>query len=70
MKSRVKWFNNEKGYGFIESTDKICCDIFVHYSAILHKGFKSLVKDEIVEFDVVKTKFGYRAKNVVSIKEQ
>lgn len=68
MKSTVKWFNNEKGYGFINSTNEINCDILVHYSAILHKGFKSLIKDEEVEFDAIKTRFGYRAKNVVSIK--
>lgn len=63
MKGTVKWFNNEKGYGFIEYKNN---DIFVHYSTIItDKGeFKSLVKDEIVEFDIVKTIKGLKAKNV------
>ena len=71
MKSVVKWFNNQKGIGFILGTEEVQEDILVHYSAILQpkEGFKSLIKDEIVEFDVVKTKYGYRAKNVVTVKE-
>ena len=72
MKSIVKWFNNQKGFGFIVGTEETKEDILVHYSSIIqHKeGFKSLIKDEPVEFDLVKTKFGYRAKNVVSLKEE
>lgn len=72
MKSIVKWFNNQKGFGFIVGTEETKEDILVHYSAILQQkeGFKSLIKDEVVEFDLVKTKFGYRAKNVVSLKEE
>lgn len=72
MKSIVKWFNNQKGFGFIVGTEETKEDILVHYSAILDskEAFKSLIKDEIVEFDLVKTKFGYRAKNVVSLKEE
>lgn len=72
MKSIVKWFNNTKGFGFIEGTEEMQEDILVHYTAILQpkEGFKSLIKDEPVEFDLVKTKFGYRAKNVVSLKEE
>lgn len=72
MKSIVKWFNNQKGFGFIVGTEGTKEDILVHYSAILQQeeGFKSLIKDEPVEFDLVKTKFGYRAKNVVSLKEE
>ena len=72
MKSIVKWFNNQKGFGFIVGNEDIKEDILVHYSAILQQkeGFKSLIKDEVVEFDLVKTKFGYRAKNVVSLKEE
>ena len=72
MKSIVKWFNNQKGIGFILGNEEIKEDILVHYSAILQQkeGFKSLIKDEVVEFDLVKTKFGYRAKNVVSLKEE
>lgn len=67
MKSIVKWFNNYKGFGFIVN-EKETEDIFVHYSAILSdEQFKTLIKDEIVEFDLVKTKKGYKAKNVISI---
>lgn len=64
MKGIVKWFNNEKGYGFIEYKDN---EIFVHYSAINAKedGFKTLVKGELVEFDIVKTSTGLKAKNVI-----
>lgn len=66
MIGKVKWFNNEKGYGFISCDDK---DILVHYSSILTKGYKSLTKDEIVKLDIVETSNGLRAKNVISIKE-
>ena len=69
MRSTVKWFNNQKGLGFILGDKNTKEDILVHYSAILEpkEGFKSLIKDEVVEFDLVKTKFGYRAKNVIVI---
>jgi cold shock protein len=46
----VKWFNSEKGYGFIESTDGP--DLFVHYSAILSDGFRTLDEGDRVEFEV------------------
>lgn len=67
MESKVKWFNDEKGFGFIEYKDNE--DIFVHYSAIRENGHKTLIKGEIVEFELVKTADGYKAKNVKSIKE-
>ncbi len=66
MKGKVKWFNNDKGFGFIEYSDKE--DIFVHYSAILSQGFKTLVEGQYVEFDLVRTDKGLQAKNVVEIK--
>lgn len=66
MLGKVKWFNNDRGYGFIECNNK---DIMVHYSSILEKGFKSLVKDELVSFEVVKTDKGLRAKKVRTKKE-
>lgn len=61
MRSRVKWFKDEKGYGFIKYTETE--DIFVHYSSILQDGFKTLKKDEEVEFDLLKTNKGYQATN-------
>ena len=67
MRGKVKWFNNEKGYGFIEYNDLE--DIFVHYSAIRNDGHKTLIKGEMIEFELVKTPTGYKAKNVVSKKE-
>lgn len=66
MRSKVKWFNNEKGFGFIEYKDDE--DIFVHYSAILSEGYKTLVEGQYVEFEIVRTDKGLQAKNVVEIK--
>lgn len=66
MKGRVKWFNNEKGYGFIEYKEGE--DIFVHYSAILSDGYKTLSEGQYVEFELVKTEKGLQARNVVEIK--
>lgn len=65
MESRVKWFNNEKGYGFIEYSDT--ADIFVHYSAIDKSGFKTLNEGEEVQFDLIETPKGLQAKNVSSL---
>ena len=53
MESKVKWFNNTKGYGFIEYTDTE--DIFVHYSAIDSHGYKTLQEGQNVNFDLIKT---------------
>ncbi len=66
MRGKVKWFNNDKGFGFIEYTDEE--DIFVHYSAILSEGYKTLVEGQYVEFELVRTDKGLQAKNVVEIK--
>ena len=66
MKSRVKWFNDAKGFGFIEFNEGE--DIFVHYSAILSEGYKTLVEGQYVEFELVRTDKGLQAKNVVEIK--
>lgn len=66
MRGKVKWFNNEKGYGFIEYKDQE--DIFVHYSSILSQGYKTLVEGQYVEFELVETDKGLQAKNVVEIK--
>ena len=67
MKGRVKWFNNEKGYGFIEYKENE--DIFVHYSAISQQGYKTLSEGQFVEFNLVETPKGYQALDVTVIKE-
>ncbi len=66
VRSKVKWFNNDKGYGFIEYKENE--DIFVHYSAILSQGYKTLVEGQYVEFELVQTDKGLQAKNVVETK--
>ena len=66
VRGKVKWFNNDKGYGFIEYKDGE--DIFVHYSAILSDGFKTLVEGQYVDFELVQTDKGLQAKNLVEIK--
>jgi len=58
----VKWFSNEKGYGFIAGSDGE--DVFVHYSAISGDGYKSLTEGQTVEFDVVEGDKGKQAANV------
>lgn len=62
LNGTVKWFNAEKGYGFI--TDENGQDVFVHYSAIQQEGFKSLEEGESVEFDVIQGERGPQAANV------
>lgn len=67
MKGKVKWFNNEKGYGFIEYKENE--DIFVHYSAIRQEGYKTLSEGQIVEFKLLETSKGLQALDVVVAKE-
>ena len=62
---KVKWFNNNKGYGFIEQPGG--SDIFVHYKAILGDGFKTLHEGQVVEFDVKNGPKGLLAENVTKI---
>ncbi len=59
---KVKWFNDAKGFGFIEQTDGP--DVFVHYSAIQDNGFKSLSEGQDVEFEIVEGPKGKQASNV------
>lgn len=62
----VKWFDNKKGYGFIAGEDGK--DIFVHYTAILTEGFKTLEEGQPVQYDVVEGKRGLQASNVTVFK--
>ena len=67
MCGKVKWFNNEKGYGFIEYNDLE--DIFVHYSAIKKDGYKTLKEGDLVEFKLIETGKGLQAIDVEEVKE-
>lgn len=61
----VKWFSNEKGYGFIEREEGE--DVFVHFSAIVMDGYKSLTEGQRVEFEIVQGQKGLQAANVQPI---
>lgn len=64
-KGTVKWFNNQKGYGFI--SDEEGKDVFVHYSGLAMEGFKTLEEGQKVEFEVVDGAKGPQAVNVVKM---
>ena len=66
MKGTVKWFNSDKGFGFITPADG-SEDVFVHFSAIVSDGFKTLEEGQAVEFDVVQGNRGEQAANVVRL---
>jgi CspA family cold shock protein len=65
MQGKVKWFNPEKGFGFIEREGGE--DVFVHFSAIQMDGYKSLEEGQTVEFDIVKGERGAQAANVIKL---
>ena len=65
---KVKWFNDAKGYGFIEMTEGK--DIFVHYSAITKEGFKTLAEGQEVTFEIVQGDKGPQASNVTGATAQ
>ena len=64
-KGKVKWFNNQKGYGFI--TPESGSDVFVHHTAIQGDGYKTLAEGQDVEFEIVKGPKGDQASNVVKL---
>ena len=68
MKGKVKWFNDQKGFGFITPEDG-SKDLFVHHSSIQADGFKSLAENQEVEFDVEQSEKGPRAANVKPLSE-
>ncbi|WP_217596269.1 cold shock domain-containing protein [Cohnella sp. GbtcB17] len=65
MQGKVKWFNAEKGYGFIEAEEG--GGVFVHFSAIQMDGYKALEEGQPVEFDIVQGARGPQAANVIKI---
>ena len=65
MVGKVKWFNAEKGFGFIEREDGD--DVFVHFTAIQSEGFKTLEEGQKVSFDIVEGNRGAQASNVVKL---
>ncbi len=65
VRGTVKWFNNQKGYGFI--TQESGGDVFVHHSEIQGSGYKSLEEGQAVEFEVTNGPKGEQAKNVVKV---
>jgi Cold shock proteins len=65
MTGSVKWFNNQKGYGFI--SDEQGNDVFVHFSGLAMEGFKSLEEGQEVEFEVINGEKGPQAVNVVKL---
>lgn len=67
MIGRIKWFNNHRGYGFIEYNDNE--DIFIHYSNILQDGYKSLNTGQLISFRIIETSKGLQAIDIVALKE-
>ncbi|MGI6365189.1 MAG: cold shock domain-containing protein [Bacillota bacterium] len=65
MQGKVKWFNQKKGWGFIQREDGD--DVFVHYSAIQGEGYRTLDEGDVVEFDLVDSDKGLQAANVVKL---
>ena len=64
-KGTVKWFNNQKGYGFIREDDGN--EIFVHFSGLNMEGYKTLSQDDAVEFDITESPRGPQATNVTKL---
>jgi len=67
MKGKVKWFSNQKGFGFV--TDENKKDYFVHFSGLVMDGYKTLSENQEVEFETITTTKGLQAINVVPLKK-
>lgn len=67
MSGKVKWFDEKKGWGFIQKEDG--SDVFVHYSAIEDNGFKTLADGQTVEFEITQGPKGPQASNVIKLQE-
>ncbi|PIR18571.1 MAG: cold-shock protein [Elusimicrobia bacterium CG11_big_fil_rev_8_21_14_0_20_64_6] len=66
MQGKVKWFNDQKGFGFITPDDG-SADVFVHHSAIQADGFRSLTENQAVQYDLLQTDKGPKAAGVVKL---
>ena len=66
-KGKVKWFNNQKGYGFVNPDGEESRDVFVHYSAIQGDGYKTITNGQDVEFELIQGPKGDMAQNVVKL---
>ena len=66
MQGKVKWFNDQKGFGFITPDDGTA-DVFVHHSAIQADGFRSLSENQAVQYDLLQTDKGPKAAGVVKL---
>jgi CspA family cold shock protein len=66
-KGKIKWFNNQKGYGFVNPDGEETRDVFVHYSAIQGDGYKTVANGQDVEFELTQGPKGDMAQNVVKL---
>lgn len=66
IRGKVKWFNDQKGYGFITPDDG-SPDVFVHHTTITGEGFRTLSENQTVEFEIMQTEKGPKAANVVKL---